>query len=78
MQTITLYRYIRTDGGVSTSPVKPNITEYTIEYRLIADEDKALTDGTITARCMDVESSDGWTEIEAPEDEIEMGDDAQL
>lgn len=71
MQTITLYRYIRHDGGVSTSPVKPDTAEYTVEYRLIADDGKALTNGTIIAGCVDVESTDGWTEIDAPEDEGE-------
>lgn len=77
MQTITLYRYTRTDGGVSTSPVKPDTTEYTVKYRLIADDDKALTDGTTVAGCVDVDSADGWTEIDAPEDEGEMSDQEQ-
>lgn len=68
MQTITLYRYIRADGGITTSPVKPN-GEYTEMYRLIADEGKALTDGTAVAVCVDATSPDGWTEIDAPDDE---------
>lgn len=64
MQTIVLYRYIRPDGGVTTSPVKPDC-EYTERYRLVADEGKTLTDGTNTADCVDVESVDGWTEVDA-------------
>ena len=77
MQTITLYRYARADGGVSTSPVKPDTTEYTVKYRLIADDGKALTDGTTVAGCVDVESPEGWTETDAPEDWDEMSEDAQ-
>lgn len=77
MQTITLYRYTRTDGGVSTSPVKPDTAEYSVKYRLIAEEGKALTDGTTVAGCVDVESPDGWTEIDAPNDWSEMSDEEQ-
>ena len=72
MQTITLYRYTREDGGVTTSPVKPD-GEYTEMYRLIADGGKVLTDGTTVTVCVDVYSADGWTEIDEPtEDRLEM------
>ena len=67
MQTITLYRYTRPDGGISVSPIKPNV-EYTEMVRLIADEGKTLTDGTNTTICIDVSSAEGWTEIDAPKD----------
>lgn len=67
MQTITLYRYTRPDGGISVSPIKPNV-EYTEMVRLVADEGKALTDGTNTTTCIDVSSAEGWTEIDAPKD----------
>ena len=67
MQTITLYRYMRHDGGISVSPIKPNV-EYTEMVRLIADEGKALTDGTNTTMCIDVSSAEGWIEIDAPKD----------
>lgn len=67
MQTITLYRYTRPDGGISVSPIKPNV-EYTEMVRLVADEGKALTDGTNTTICIDVSSAEGWTEIDAPKD----------
>lgn len=73
MQTIVLYRYIRPEGGVTISPVKPGNEDYTIKYRMIADEGKALTDGTIVAECVDVESTDGWTEIDAPDNESTDG-----
>ena len=67
MQTITLYRYTRPDGGVTVSPIKPDV-EYTEMVRLIADEGKILTDGTNTTTCTDVSSAEGWTEIDAPKD----------
>ena len=37
-------------------------------YRLVADENKILTNGTIQATCVDVlkEKADEWTEIDAP------------
>ena len=67
MQTITLYRYTREDGGVTTSPVKPpDGTAYDLRYRLIADDGKAITDGTTVAACIDVSSPDEWTEIDDP------------
>ena len=77
MQTITLYRYTRPDGGITTSPTKPDAGDYRLKYRLIADEGKALTDGTIVTGCVDVESPEGWTETDAPEYGDEMSKDAQ-
>lgn len=68
MQTITLYRYTRADGGITTSPVKPD-GEYTELYRLIADDGMALTDGVTVTTCTDTDSPDAWTEITAPEEE---------
>lgn len=67
MQTIPLYRYTRPNGGISNSPMKPDTTDYTVKYRLIADDGKALTDGTIVTGCVDVDSPNSWTEIDAPE-----------
>ena len=65
MQTVTLYRYTRPDGGVTDSPVKPE-GAYTVRYRLIAEEGMVLTNGTTTAACVDVDSPEGWTEIADP------------
>lgn len=70
MQIITLYKYTRPDGGTTVSPVKPE-GEYTEMYRLVADEGKALTNGEIITYCADVESVEGWTEIDAPEETVE-------
>lgn len=69
MQKITLYKYIREDGGITVSPIKPD-TEYTEMFRLVADEGKVLVNGDITTTCTDVVSTEGWEEIEGEEDEI--------
>jgi hypothetical protein len=65
MQIINLYKYTREDGGTTVSPIKPNC-EYTEMYRLIADEGKVLVKGEIETTCADVESVEGWTEIDDP------------
>ena len=64
MQIVNLYKYIRDDGGVTVSPVKPDI-EYTEMFRLIADENKELVNGDVRTPCIDVEHTEGWTEIDA-------------
>lgn len=66
MQIITLYKYSRTDGGVTVSPSIPDC-EYTEMLRLIAEEGKVLTqNGIDTTPCEDVEVTDGWYEIDDP------------
>lgn len=62
MQTIKLYRYIRLDGGVTVSPIEPDV-DYTILYRLVADEGKTLTQDNVDFReCVDTNAIDGWLE----------------
>ena len=69
MKIKPLYRYEREDGGVTVSPIKPEC-EYTEKVRLIADEGKALTnDGEKLCPAIDVESAEGWYEVDAPEEE---------
>lgn len=71
MQIITLYKYKRADGGATISPVKPDC-EYTEMVRLVADDGKVLTqDGENFTYCIDTDTSDGWMEIDAPEEEPE-------
>lgn len=71
MQMIPLYRYIREDGGVTVSTVKPDC-EYAEKIRLVADEGKMLTLGGETlCACADVDSIDGWYEVDAPEEKEE-------
>jgi hypothetical protein len=65
MQIIKLYKYTRADGGTTISPNKPDV-EYTEMYRLVADEGKALTkDGEEYTPCVDVETEEGWYEVDA-------------
>lgn len=66
MYSINLYRYTRTDGGVTVSTIKSE-GEYTELFRLIADEDKMLiTDGETLYSCTDVDSVEGQYEVDAP------------
>lgn len=62
-----LYCYEREEGKITHSLEKPD-TDYTLLFRLIADEDKQLTkDGENFITCIDVDSLEGWDEVEAPE-----------
>lgn len=63
MTVKTLYRFIREGGGVTVSLEKPDVS-YTELYRLIADEGKAVTQNGIDLySVLDVESTEGWYEI---------------
>ena len=68
MQKITLYRYNRPYGGVTLSPQMPDC-DYTELVRQIADEGKILVKGDIQTICADVDTDEGWEEIDAPEEE---------
>jgi hypothetical protein len=60
-----LYRYEREEGKITVSTKKPEC-DYTLKYRLIADEGKELTkDGENFVPCIDVDSPEGWYEVEA-------------
>lgn len=72
MEIKPLYRFLREDGGVTESPDKPDGAEYTTRYRLIAPDGKLLTDGTTETGCIDVDSADGWAEID---DRLEKDED---
>lgn len=69
MKIETLYRYERNTGKITVSPKKPEDKPYTEVYRLIADDGMILTNGEITTPCIDVDSTEGWTEIEEPKTE---------
>ena len=62
MQKITIYRYIRENGGVTVSPVKPD-GEYTEMVRLVADEGMALTNGEQYTSCVDTDNPSAWEEV---------------
>ena len=60
-----LYCYEREEGKVTVSTEKPDC-EYSLRFRLIASEDKELTkDGENFTTCIDVDSTEGWYEVEA-------------
>jgi hypothetical protein len=63
MKIIPLYKYTRANGGITISPVKPE-GEYTEMLRLVADENKLLTNDDVTTSCIDVVTADGWYEVE--------------
>ena len=58
-----LYYYERETDKFTVSTEKPDC-DYDLRYRLIADDDKQLTnDGINFTICIDVESTDGWYEV---------------
>lgn len=69
MQTITIYKYVRPDGGIDVSPNKPS-GEYTTLTRLIADDGCFLRNGDAECECIDTESPEDWEEV--PNDEVEQ------
>ena len=70
MKVIPLCKFIRPDGGVTVSPIKPEV-EYSEMFRLVADEGMILKNGEVETTCTDVLSADGWEEVEAPEEDTE-------
>ena len=42
--------------------------------RLFAEEGKVLTDGSAYYNCVDVQSTDGWREVDAPAEDEESPD----
>lgn len=65
MTVKNLYEIIRPDGGVTISTTQPD-GQYTPYLRLIADEGKVLTNGTLSCPAIDVPVGDEslWTEID--------------
>lgn len=61
MQKITLYRFNRPNGGVTVSPVKPDVS-YTELFRLIAEDGCTLTNGVDHVEIVDTDNPDTWEE----------------
>lgn len=79
MQTIVLYRYARTGGGITVSPEQPDEgTAYELRYRLIADEGLSLTNGEVFTPCTDTATPDAWQEVADGNDTEEISDTAAL
>ena len=65
MQIIRLYRYERPEGGFTVSPVMPD-SEYTITYRVVADEGMVLECGESQTSCVDTDDPSQWFEVPEP------------
>lgn len=68
MKTVKVYKY--EDGEVvKISTTLPEVSEYTTLTRLIAGKDKALKhESEELFFCIDVESVEGWTEVDYKEE----------
>lgn len=66
MTKMEIYRYVGSNGVID-SPIKLPM-DYTLRYRLIADEGKEIVNGDTTATVIDVDASDvdNWSEQDAP------------
>ena len=75
MQIINLYKYDE-NSGYCVTPEKRNSKNQPYCYRLIADENKILTNGTTEASCIDIAINDieSWQEIDNVEEENDESD----
>ncbi|WP_444310719.1 hypothetical protein [Megasphaera sp.] len=69
MTKMEIYRYVGSNGVID-SPIKLPM-DYTLRYRLIADEGKELVNGDTVATVIDVDVDDvddvdKWVEHDAP------------
>ena len=71
MKSINLYRY-ETGNGVIITPNAKNDTDISSRMRLVADENKALTNGKTITLVIDVllEDIKNWYEIDYIEEPI--------
>lgn len=65
MQQYKRYRYLGTNGVIETEIELPGVYNTTF-YRLVADEDKLLTNGEITVPSVNVSEKElaNWTEVD--------------
>lgn len=76
MRTTTIYKHLLPEGVVivSLTPPRNKNIPYHTGVRLQAEEGMLLTDGKRLAVCIDVETADGWNEVENPRYFIERGE----
>ena len=66
MRTIVLYKFNRSDSGITVSPIKPDIDNYVRMIRIIADNGKLLTKDNIDfCYCVDVDNANDWYEADS-------------
>jgi hypothetical protein len=72
MISIPIYRYLRDNGNVVDSLTMPTDKDFTIRFRVVAEEGRVLTyNGKfIVDTCRDVDSLEGWDDIENPFEEV--------
>lgn len=66
MTKMEIYRYVGSNGVIDSPIILP--MDYTLRYRLIADEGKELVNGDKVAKVIDVDVDDVdmWVEQDAP------------
>ena len=70
MKQVTLY----TGNGVTLSPVYVDGRKESNYIRLISEDGKAITNGTVVTFCVDVPKEEGskWADCELPPEEPEL------
>ncbi|MBQ9685943.1 MAG: hypothetical protein IJV41_05240 [Oscillospiraceae bacterium] len=67
-----LYRTEREGGGYTVSQIRPEDgVRYKVRWRLIADEGKAITDGSTTVMVIDLlhrKDCEAWQDCELPDE----------
>ena len=71
MTTKTLYVYQRSNGETVVTPNKPYNHDYTTKLRLVADEGRAITNGSVVVSSLDTDSADGWMDCDLPEPRVD-------
>ena len=66
MRVIQLYKYAYEGNYTVVSPRVLDGEVVGTLSRLIADSGMILTNGSVYTRCVDLENTDGWVEVEAP------------
>ena len=69
MLKLNLYRIVKENKVIDTLN-EPSDSKYVLRYRLVAEENKVLTDGSQTVAVIDIdkEDLDKWTEVNEPLD----------
>jgi hypothetical protein len=66
MRTIKLFRTTK-NGRTTVSPIEPS-DDYTITYRVIADEYMAITNGSAVRECVDTDTPEEWHDCESADE----------